>query len=307
MADKSKIQWTDYTLNFLTGCSKVSAGCDNRYAIRDAWMQERRFQSEKYKGLTVLNQPEQTTPNLPQNNCGTGSPLKKEGNTLDWTGEVRVHPELIGKPLHLKKPRKIFVNSMSDLFHEKILTDMHLKVAVTWFFDVMLRAKQHQYQILTKRAHIMRDFVKEFLDLYEMTELPKHIWLGVSVENQKVADVRISKLLEIPGATKWLSCEPLLSPLDFSVTNDELQMTSYLEKLDWVVVGGESGAGARIMWASWAEKIIEDCKENNVPVFMKQMGSVLAKANGYKDKKGGDMEEWQRHFRVREFPTIINN
>ena len=176
MADKTKIQWSDYTLNFMVGCSKVSAGCDNCYAVDVANALEVRFQSEKYKGLTVINHPPSPS-------------STKEGAMLDWTGEIRIIDELILKPLHLKKPRKIFVNSMSDLFHEKILTDINLRNAVWRFFLVMLKANHHQYQILTKRAHIMRDIIKEFMISAGLTELPKHIRLGESVENQRTANV----------------------------------------------------------------------------------------------------------------------
>lgn len=286
MADKTKIEWSDFTLNFLVGCTKVSAGCDNCYAIDVSHGLERRFKSEKYTGLTIL-----------------------ENGKLNWTGKIKLIPELIEKPLHMTKPRKIFVNSMSDLFHEQILTDNKLWNAVWKFFGVMLKATQHEYQILTKRPHIMRNFVLEYLKQNGLTELPKHIWLGTSVESQKVYETRVPKLLEIPGATKWLSCEPLIANIMFPKIDEArdkyLQETQLNKKLDWVVIGGESGANARKMEMIWLDNLLSFCLYAKIPVFVKQLGSVLAKELKYKHSKGGDIDEWTYRWKVRQYPNAI--
>jgi protein gp37 len=206
--------------------------------------------------------------------------------------EVTLHPDLLDKPLSWKKPRRVFVNSMSDLFHEDVPLDFILRV-----WKVMAEAKQHKFLILTKRPERMYRFVTawlpaawglatESLQLLDVT-IP-NVWLGVSVEDQQTANKRIPLLLKTPAAVRFVSCEPLLDHVD-------IEYYLYGEsRLDWVIIGGESGPGARPMELDWAQWIVNDCKRENIPVFVKQLG-------GYPDKRNR-MEEWPESLRVREWP-----
>lgn len=267
MSQTSKIEWTDATWNPVRGCSRVSEGCRHCYAERVA----ARFSGARemqdggptrvdlgpypYAGLAVM------TPSGPR-----------------WTGKVRLVEELLDWPLRRRKPLRIFVNSMSDLFHEG-LTDEQ----ITRVFDVMLRSLRttpHMFQILTKRPQRMLDFCRTIAPLHET----QNIWLGVSVEDQATADGRIPLLLQTPAAVRWISAEPLLGPIDFS-HDTEAGILSYLtrfdggdpptEKLDWVVVGGESGPGARPMHPGWARSLRNQCQAAGVPFFFKQWGDWL--------------------------------
>lgn len=272
----SEIQWTDETWNPTVGCSRVSAGCDNCYAIRVA----AREMQPAHKGLT------------------------KDG---DWTGEVRLMPDRLDKPLYWKKPRRVFVDSMSDLFHESIPNEF-----VEAVFDIMASCREHTFQILTKRPQRMTALLNRWnedtwvrpdglLDLSGRPVCPgdpwplPNVWLGTSIETDRYARIRTPHLLCTPAAVRFLSAEPMLGDVD---------LTPYLgEGIGWVIVGGESGPGARPMQLEWAQHVVDDCIEANVPVFVKQLGSVWAKENGATDKKGGDITEWPESLQIRQWPA----
>lgn len=218
----SKIEWTESTWNPVTGCTKVSAGCLNCYAERMA------------RRLHAMGQP----------NYRNGF-------------EVTCHEHVLELPLHWRKPRVIFVNSMSDLFHEDIDEDFIKRI-----FDVMERASWHQFQILTKRANRLEELATKL-------PWPENVWMGVTVENHECT-WRIECLRNTAARTKFLSMEPLLSPVN------DLDLTG----IDWVIVGGESGPGARPMSKQWVLDIKEQCDRNDIPFFFKQWGGVNKKKKG---------------------------
>lgn len=228
MALNSGIQWTDATWNPATGCSKVSPGCAHCYA-------------ETLAGrLHAMGQP-------------------KYKNGFTYTE----HLSDVNLPLKWKKPKKIFVNSMSDLFHEKSDTTFVAKC-----FDVMVKANWHTYQILTKRSHRMVEFSKMFYTYFEH-QIPQHIWMGTSVENQTHM-YRINELRQVCCQTRFVSFEPLLGPI---VDLD-------LSHIDWVIIGGESGKGYRPVHKEWILRIISQCRSQHVPVFFKQWGGPRPKSGG---------------------------
>lgn len=224
MSDKSKIEWTDATWNPLSGCTKISPGCDNCYAEKIA---------ERFRG----------TPAYP--------------NGFDLT----YHHDRLNQPMRWKRPRRIFVNSMSDLFHKDVEQIFKLKV-----FNVMRNCHWHTYQLLTKRSSLMRDFINE---QYDSRDFPRHIWLGVSVESAQQKS-RIKHLQDTNCAVRFLSIEPLLSPIG------ELDLTG----ISWVIVGGESGAGARPMHPAWVREVRDQCVAAGVPFFFKQWGVWRPMRNG---------------------------
>ena len=222
MATKSTIEWTESTWNPVTGCNKISQGCKNCYAERMA-KRLKLMGSERYKNEF----------------------------------ELTLHKDVIEEPLGWKKPRTIFVNSMSDLFHEKIPLEFIQKV-----FSVMVRAEWHTFQILTKRSERLEE-------LSGYLPWSKNIWMGVSVENQNYT-YRISNLRKVPSAVRFLSIEPLIG----KITKLDLR------GIDWVIVGGESGPKARYMDPEWVRIIRNKCNEQNVPFFFKQWGGVNKKKTG---------------------------
>ncbi|MBS3927750.1 MAG: phage Gp37/Gp68 family protein [Sphingomonadales bacterium] len=295
--DRTKIEWTDATWNPLRGCSRVSEGCRNCYAERVA----ARFigKGQAYEGLAYRHYENDTV-----------------ANTIDyeprWTGEVRLIREAMDQPLKWKRPRKIFVNSMSDLFHEKVSD------GVIWqIFNVMRRAHWHTFQVLTKRPERMLRWFQEIdrgtlRDRDFQWPLP-NVWLGVSVETQGNADKRIPLLLRTPAAVRWISAEPLLGPLDISQftpggwgcsgcgyrergsvgrcygycqdpsgrscdavpcprCGKRHYWTGSVASIKWVVAGGESGPGARPMDVAWAWELKDQCNKTNVPFLFKQWG-----------------------------------
>jgi protein gp37 len=257
MADKSKIEWTDATWNPVRGCSVVSEGCRNCYAMAVA----ARFSGSgmPYEGLAYRNE-----------------------SGAHWTGETRLIQEHLEDPIRWRKPRRIFVNSMSDLFHESLSETQIQNV-----FSVMESARHHIYQILTKRPQRMFDFVKKFDDwLKYASDYPgqlsfaerfAHVWLGVSCEDQKTADERIPLLLQTPAAVRWISAEPLLEWID--VTEYLGWNKAHPTKLDWVVAGGESGPKSRPMHPYWIESLRDQCLAADVPFFFKQWGEWLPNAD----------------------------
>jgi protein gp37 len=254
MGDRSPIEWTDSTWNPIRGCSKVSDGCKNCYAMRQAHRSS--GPGGAYEGLTRI--------------LGSGP---------SWTGEIRVVHELFDQPLRWRKPRRIFVNSMSDLFHEAVD-----EVYIASILGVASAAREHTFQVLTKRAARMAQVLnsKAFVEVVEDSHymhthtdfewpLP-NVWFGVSVEDQAAADERIPALLRTPAAVRWLSCEPQLGPIDLRLGDDYARRTHMLH---WVVAGGESGPGARPMHPDWVRSLRDQCKAAGVPFFFKQWGNWL--------------------------------
>jgi len=221
MSDNSKIEWTDATWNPVRGCSKVSPGCLHCYAETFA---------ERFRGVP--------------------------GHPFEFGFALRLVPEKLGEPIRWSRPRKIFVNSMSDLFHEGVPDDYIEKVC-----RVMLAAKWHTYQILTKRAHRMADLLQGKL---RKAADASHIWWGVSVENCKHGLPRIEKLREAKPKVAFLSIEPLLEDLG----------SMDLRGISWVIVGGESGPGARPMLKEWVRGVRQQCCIFKVPFFFKQWGGA---------------------------------
>lgn len=279
MGDHSKISWTEATWNPILGCSKVSEGCRECYAIRDAHRMACNPNPKvaaAYEGLTVIQ---------------NGRP--------NWTGEVRYLPDRLDQPYRWKRPRRIFVNSMSDIAHEGVKQE--------WFNNIllaMLENPRHTFQVLTKRPGELREMLRisrlgvPYLNHH--STLPGNIWLGASIENQKALD-RLPAVKSFPAQVRWLSLEPLLEPL-----GEDLDMGG----IDWVVVGGESGAmrgphTARPMEEWWVEQIIRQCRKQEVPVYVKQMGTVWADRHGATSKAGAYPNEWPEwlRVRVREYPA----
>lgn len=222
MAEQTGIEWADATWNPVTGCTKVSPGCKNCYAERLAM----RLQA-------------------------MGNPRYREGFA------VTLHRGLLTLPLRWRRPKRIFVNSMSDLFHEDIPDEFIAEV-----FDVMARANWHVFQVLTKRS-------ERLATLAPRVTWARNIWQGVSVESARYTP-RIAHLRTVPAAVRFLSIEPLLGPIP------DLP----LEDIDWVIVGGESGPGRRPMTAAWAREIRDQCIRAGVPFFFKQWGGRTPKAAG---------------------------
>lgn len=238
MSDKTGIEWTDATWNPVWGCTPVSPGCDHCYAE------------------TLVN--------------GRLAHLHPGG-----FGVVRLRPEQLDKPLRWRRPRRIFVNSMSDLFHDDIPDEYIARV-----FAVMALARQHTFQVLTKRHGRMRsllaseafeaavfDACEGRFEGYFGLPLP-NVWLGVSVENQQWANIRIPALLETPAAVRFLSCEPLLGSVSL-FANTKIDTGTLV---DWVIVGGESGPKARPMHPEWARGLRDECLEHGIPFHFKQRG-----------------------------------
>jgi protein gp37 len=365
----STIEWTNETWNPFVGCSKISPGCTNCYAINQA-----------YRNNAMAKE----MPNPGRMRYYEGL-AEKKGDRIDWTGIVRFVPEALEIPFHWKKPRKIFVNSMSDLFHESIPFEQ-----IDQVIAVMALTGHHTYQALTKRPERMLRYFEQFLaednfrrfanqmaDYYENRpdlftrdgdrclkdcdsylsggaiyeilynafdnaplsedDYLANVWLGVTVENQKAADERIPLLLQTPAAIRFLSVEPQLEKIDLTslhmegITNlDCLKgchgvnypLQGQCKKIDWCVIGGESGPGARPFYLDWARSLLQQCKEANVPAFMKQLGSnvwdscpppehlaelgVLDESYcqlKLRDRKGASPSEWPEELRVREFPV----
>lgn len=360
MSDRTGIEWTDSTWNPVRGCSLVSEGCKNCYAMHVA----ARFSGpgQPYEGLA----------------------RRRSNGEPQWTGEARVIEKQLLDPLRWKKPRRVFVNSMSDLFHESLADDQ-----IDRIFAVMALADRHTFQVLTKRPARMSRYLSwvglrkrianranaimrasrstggfdralshRFLwsDMEhaqpgewcnrlsgiadDQWPLP-NVWVGTSVENQAAADERVPALISTPAAVRFLSCEPLLGPLDLSpymgvapnITGDGIMRFS---DLDWIIVGGESGPKARPCRVEWIEDIVLRCRNSGVPVFVKQLGAAPYVANDHDseswpgaslplaesyepqyqgelaplelcDKKGGDPAEWPEHLRVRQWPAGDRN
>jgi protein gp37 len=221
VSENSKIEWTDATWNPIRGCTKVSPGCAHCYAETFA---------ERFRGVP--------------------------GHPYEQGFDLRLVPEKLTEPLRWSRPRMVFVNSMSDLFHEDVRED-YIETVVR----VMERADWHTFQVLTKRSQRMRDLLQS--RLRSAASLP-HVWWGVSVENRRHGLPRIEHLRAAPAKVRFLSIEPLLEDLG----------TLDLRDIDWVIVGGESGARARPMQEAWVRSIRDQCHQAGVPFFFKQWGGV---------------------------------
>lgn len=294
MADQRKggISWTDRTWNPIRGCSRVSQGCVNCYAESMA----ARFSGpgQPYEGLAKM------TP-----------------SGARWTGKVEMVEKHLGDPLKWRKPAKIFVNSMSDLFHESLSNDQIRAV-----FMIMAKAHWHTFQVLTKRPERMLQFLEAHKTVTWKEgvtgRLPRNIWLGVSIENQATADERIPILLQCPSAIRFVSYEPALGPVvlrpEWMRQQRGCDGKHYGRcgnglhhhhdefcgpRLDWIIVGGESGPGARPFNIRWAMGTKLSCQKAGVAFFMKQIGSAC----GAKDRAGKDMSEWPEELRVQQFPV----
>lgn len=221
MAERSSIEWTDATWNPVRGCTKISPGCKHCYAETFA---------ERFRGVL--------------------------GHPYEQGFDLRLIPEKLHEPLRWRSPKRIFVNSMSDLFHEDVPSSYIRAVA-----NIMIQAHWHTYQVLTKRSQRLRDMLRG--ELWLAAAQP-HIWWGVSVENKKCGLPRIEHLRSAPACVRFLSIEPLLE--DLGPLN--------LAGIHWVIVGGESGYGARPMQRDWVISVRHHCREQQVPFFFKQWGGV---------------------------------
>jgi protein gp37 len=261
------IQWTQETWNPVRGCTHVSEGCRHCYAERQA----------------ARNLPGMKSPT-------TGGPFAvMTPSGPRWTGKVELIPHMLDVPLKRKKRTIWFVNSMSDLFHESLRWPEITKV-----FDVMRQANWHTYQVLTKRAENLAKFADHWA-IHNGGALPD-VWLGVSVEDRKNLE-RIDHLRSAPAAVRFLSLEPLLEDLG----------TLDLRGIDWVIVGGESGPGARVCDVAWTRSIMSQCKAAGVACFMKQLGARPTNSIGpamgrLTSRKGDVMSEWPPDLRMREMP-----
>lgn len=269
----SKIEWTDETWNPVTGCTKISPGCANCYAERMAKRLAGRF-----------------------------------GYPEDEPFRVTFHPDRLDQPLRWKKPRRVFVCSMGDLFHQNVLNTWRLKV-----FWRMVDTNRHTYQVLTKRSLAMRLFFSNNLNVDGslcMADMcvpwpQEHIWLGVTAEDQKRADERIPLLLQTPAAVRFVSVEPMLGPMDFRYSlrgmpevshgpcYDPIWQQTALPP-DWIIIGCESGPNRRPCKLEWVRDLVHQCQEAQVPVFVKQLD--------IDGKVSHDPAEWPDDLRVREYP-----
>lgn len=314
MAD-SKIEWTDAVWNPTSGCTRASAGCDHCYAFTMTKRLAAMGQT-KYQGLT-----------------GKGH----------FNGVMKTHDDELQKPLRWKKPRRVFVNSMSDLFHDGVPFEFIDKV-----FSIMAICPQHTFQVLTKRPELMAEYLttigqdcrelsswdrgsrlaqwctdslspQQNQNLYdtssagwwESKRMP-NVWLGASVENEEQCDERIEHLTKCPAAVRFVSFEPLLESVDPGFRN---WADSEKYGIHWAIIGGESGHGARPCHVRWVRLLVEDCQLAGVPCFVKQLGANCVGAFDdnhqrttgrlhLSDRKGGDWNEWPADLRVREFPSV---
>ncbi len=222
----------------MTGCTKVSAGCDHCYAERLAHVRLRDVYLARHPSVDSAH------------------------NRLDPFA-VRLWPERLDQPLRWRQPRVVFVNSMSDMFHHDIPESFALQV-----FEVMMKADWHIYQVLTKRPSRAARFWQRYQERFECNAVPPHIWIGTSVENEAVL-YRVRHLKLVRACVRFLSCEPLLGPLELD-----------LDGIHWVIVGGESGPGHRPMAPKWAQAVRDQCARARVPFFFKQVGGRTPKAGG---------------------------
>lgn len=304
MGDATKIEWTEATWNPIRGCTRVSEGCRNCYAERVA----ARFNGpgQPYHGL-----------------------VERTAKGARWTGKVMLVESVLDQPLRWAWPRMIFVNSMSDLFHEAVPDEW-----IDRIFAVMAMAPQHTFQVLTKRPERMRSYLEHararcrswrspfgsgrvFDPFAPGSPLPlPNVWLGVSAEDQATADKRVLALLLTPASVRFVSAEPLIGPIDFRAIrwSDVAAMDALTGEvrqgslpplvpwpgrfLDWIIVGGESGPGARPMLPDWARSIRDQCAAAHVPFFFKQWGEFAPPSYARVDSSGREWVEFRDMHRV---------
>lgn len=305
MAD-TNIEWADATWNPVVGCTPVSAGCANCYAATMA---------RRLEGMGVAGYEEHDGLRI----------AEVRGGRAVFTGSVRCIDDRIAEPLRWSKPRRIFVCSMSDLFHEVVPFDFIDRV-----FAVAAISPQHRFLMLTKRPERMAEYTRrrpiaqteEETGGIEACRWPlPNVWIGTSVEDQRAADARIPHLLRCPAAVRFLSVEPLLGPVDLECVGDGLDETAtagprWSSGIHWVIVGGESGPKARRCNVDWIRGVVRQCSDANVPCFVKQLGSrpidhkpclhtpgaIEITPIVLHERKGGDPSEWPEDLRVRQWP-----
>ncbi|MHB1953512.1 MAG: DUF5131 family protein [Acidiferrobacteraceae bacterium] len=309
MSDKTGIAWTEATWNPVTGCTKVSAGCKHCYAERD-W--------PRFYGKTEVIVP------LPQGHVIDGVRLTEVLAARPFT-HVLCHEDRLDTPIRWKRPRKIFVNSMSDLFHENVPDQF-----IDQVFATMALCHRHTFQILTKRPERMQSYLADehvtdriWAHAIRISgeQIPvdwplSHVWIGVSVEDQAAAEDRIPLLLQTPAAIRWVSAEPLLGPIDLS---KYLSVHHEVPALNWIVIGGESGPKSRRFDLDWARCIIRQCANSNTVCFMKQLGTkpgyhseampplwhdLSPLAGGPHHRSWADPSVWPDDLRVRNYPDL---
>jgi len=254
MSDKSKIEWTDATWNPIRGCTKVSPGCKHCYA---------QTFSERFRGV--------------------------KGHPFEQGFGLRLVPEKLHLPLGWNQPRRVFVNSMSDLFHEGVPEDYIVRVA-----EVMAQASWHTYQVLTKRSGRMRDLLDSRLGFAARAP---HIWWGVSVEDRRYGVPRIGHLQAAHVSVRFLSLEPLLEDIG------EISLSG----IRWAIVGGESGVRARPFDIGWARSALRQCREQGVACFVKQLGCRPVSGQSplkLRSWEGKEWDEWPADLRVRQYPDL---
>jgi len=321
MADGTAIEWTDATWNVVNGCSVTSPGCKHCYAMKQAHRVECR------RGLT-----------------------EKTAGGMVWTGEVRFNEKVLDQPLRWKKPRRIFVCAHGDVFHESVPDKWIDRV-----FAVMALCTQHTFQVLTKRSARMRKYcadlrnddarwfsalqsvrtdqgsfaLQDAHDRLDNVGILRNVWLGVSVEDQQRADERIPDLLATPAAVRFLSCEPMLGPVELGCieqrgkelfradlidalngealecdgSGDNYEVLADLPKLDWVIVGGESGPKARPMHPDWARSLRDQCAAAGVPFLFKQWGTFGEDGQRVGKAKAGRLLAGRTHDSFPEGPV----
>jgi protein gp37 len=335
MADGTKIEWTDATWNPVTGCSVVSPGCTNCYAMRLAGTRLKHHPTRAGLTTEVGLRPSFRTDAAPD---GAPRPERAEGDSARtkhvWNGQVRLNREALQQPLGWKRPRMIFVCAHGDLFHEAVPDEW-----IDQVFAVMALCPQHTFQVLTKRSARMRAYLDWSQRPYRIASSALHtgrnlpdghpgwspsrwkhspirectaparwplpnVWLGVSAEDQRRADERIPELLATPAAIRFLSAEPLLDPIDLRTIDprifsakanaltgvwrwDDGPSRKESPRLDWVIVGGESGPGARPMHPEWARSIRDQCAAAEVPFFFKQWGGFRSLTKAEHDQACG--------------------
>ncbi len=314
VAENSAIQWTQATWNVVTGCTQVSPGCANCYIER--------------------------TPPFRK----AGQHFDMVGKEV--TTGVTCHPDRLDWPLKWREGRKIFTCSLGDLFHEAVPDDFIAAVfgvmAASWqhTFQVLTKRPERMSALVSKMT-VDEGFIRASLKLSDKgfqrfrasgKSHPEpypwplsNVWLGTSVENQTWAERRIPLLLETPAAIRFLSVEPLLREVDLSLylacrtcghkkgdhwagapLQAQLPPDHPYVGVDWVIVGGESGHGARVLELEWVRRLVCQCREAGIPIFVKQLGEVWAKQQGERGRHGGDMNLWPEDLRVREFPEVAN-
>lgn len=264
------IEWTGKTWNPTLGCTRVSPGCDNCYAIPEAWRH------------THAHNPKVAA-------AYAGTVEKTDGRT-DWTGRINLLDARLDEPKHWRAPETVFVNSMSDVFAARVPVDFVTKIWAT-----MQATPRHTYQVLTKRPERVARVLDKVHAELGLTEPLANVWLGTSIESDEYVR-RADALRQAPAAVRFISAEPLLGPLP----------SLDLRGLDWVILGGESSKrkeDARPLELDWIRDVIDRCRTTGAAPFVKQLGAVWARTNGAADKKGGTPEDWPTDLRVREYPA----